>query len=52
MDRGIDGRTGAAGEEEGAVQKTESGKFKLTRYPPAGYLDFNTEPGYNSLIKP
>jgi len=32
MDRGIDGRTGAAGEEEGAVQKTESGKFKLTHY--------------------
>jgi len=33
MDRGIDGRAGAAGEEEGPVQKTESGKFKLTHYP-------------------
>jgi len=34
MDRGIDGRAGAAGEEEGPVQKTESGKFKLTHYRP------------------
>ena len=32
MDCGIDGRAGAAGEEEGPVQKTESGKFKLTHY--------------------
>jgi len=44
MDRGIDGRTGAAGEEEGAVQKTESGKFKLTHYLETRFVDIFKTP--------